>query len=197
MLANIKAKRGALDALATQNPGLAKLYTEFIEPRFQARAHARNDLIVHAVPFLYRAVAPQNVLDLVRCFYDCNRALFHDTREQHMKEAKAMLESVAKTYAESLNTDERKIYDALPEKEQSVFRICRDLASLKKPKHEPLTFFLSFNHLADRIGIFSMQTQRIMRRLESYGMIKLLRRGTRRAAGVRGEAGIYQWLISP
>lgn len=197
ILANIKANREALDALATKNPGLAKLYTQFIEPRFQAHVHARNAFIVQAVPFLYGAVAPKYVLELVGCFYDCSHALFHDPREQHMTEAKAMLESVARTYTESLNPDERKIYGALPEQEQSVFRICRDLASLKTPKREPLTFFLSFSHLADRLGIFPMQAQRIIRQLESYGLIKLLKRGTRRAAGVRGEAGTYQWLISP
>ena len=56
---------------------------------------------------------------------------------------------------------------------------------------------MSFNQLGDRLGIFPMQAQRIMRQLESYGLIKLLKKGTRRAAGVRGEAGSYQWTIFP
>jgi len=195
VLANITARTNALKALAAKHPQLVKLYAEFIEPRFQAQAHARNHSIVQSVPFLYCAVAPQVVLELVGCFYDCNRPLFHDSREQHMREAKAMLESVAKTYTDSLTGDERKIYNALPELELGAFRICRDLALLKKPKREPHTFFLSFNHLADRLGIFPMQAQRIMRQLESYGLIKLLKKGTRRAVGVRGEAGEYQWLL--
>ena len=42
-----------------------------------------------------------------------------------------------------------------------------------------------------------MQAQRIMRQLESYGLIKLVKKGTRRAAGVPSEAGTYQWLIAP
>jgi len=197
VLANITVKKEAQQALATKHPHLVRLYNEFIEPRFQAQACARNHFLVQSVPFLYSAVAPQFVLELVGCFYDCNRSLFNDPREQHMKEAKAMLESAAKTYTESLNADERKIYDALPEQEQDAFRICRDLAMLKTPEREPHTFFLSFNHLADRLGIFPMQAQRIMRQLESYGLIKLLKKGTRRAAGVRAEAGSYQWLISP
>jgi hypothetical protein len=200
VLANIKARQEALDSLAADHPNhpnFPKLYTGLVEPRFQAQAHARNSFIVQVVPFLYRCFAPQFVLELVGCFYDCNRALFNDPREQHMKEAKAMLESVAKTYTESLNADERGIYDALPGHEQEAFRICRDLALLPEPKGEPLTFFLSFTHLADRLGIFPMQAQRIMQQLESYGLIKLVKKGTRRAVGVRGEAGIYQWLISP
>ncbi len=195
VLANITAKREALESLAAKHPNLVRLYTEFIEPRFHAHAHARNDFIVESVPFLYRAVAAQFILELVGCFYDCNRVLFNDPREQHIQEAKAMLESVAKTYTESLNAGERRIYDALPGHEQEAFRICRDLALLKEPERPPFTFFLSFNHLADRLGIFPPEAQRIMRQLEIYGLVKLLKKGTRRAAGVRGEAGTYQWLI--
>jgi hypothetical protein len=90
-----------------------------------------------------------------------------------------------------------RLYDALPGHEQEAFRICRDLALLKTSEREPFTFYLSFNHLADRLGIFPMQAQRIMRQLEAYGLINLLKKGTRRAAGVRSEAGSYKWLISP
>jgi hypothetical protein len=195
VLANIKASRAARDALAAKHPHLVRLYTEFIEPRYQAQEHARNGFIVKAVPFLYRAVAAQYVLELVGCFYDCNRARFNDSVEQHMKEAKAMLESVARTYFESLNAGERNIYEALSQPEQDAFRICRDLALLPEPKREPRTFFMSFNQLGDRLGIYPTQAQRIMRQLESYGLIVMVKKGIRRAAGVRGEAGIYQWLL--
>jgi hypothetical protein len=112
-----------------------------------------------------------------------------------MKEAKAMLESVARTYFESLNAGERNIYEALSQPEQDAFRICRDLALLPEPKREPRTFFMSFNQLGDRLGIYPTQAQRIMRQLESYGLIVMVKKGIRRAAGVRGEAGIYQWLL--
>jgi hypothetical protein len=198
VLVSIKARREALDALAAKHPNhpdFPKLYTGLIEPRFRAQAHARNGFIVQAVPFLYRCVAPQFVLELVGCFYDCNRALFNDPREQHMKEAKAMLESVAKTYIESLNAGEREIYDALPENEREAFRICRDLALLEKSDKARGAFYMSFNKLGDRLGIFPMQAQRIMRQLESYGLIKLVKKGTRRAAGVPSEAGSYQWML--
>ena len=197
VLANITANKAAQKALATKHPNLVRLYTRFIEPRFEAIAGQRNDFVVRSVPFLYRAVAPQFVLELVGCFYDCHRALFNDPREQHMKEVKAMLESVTISYAKSLADGEGQIYSALDAREQNAFRICRDLALLPEPKREPLTFYLSFDHLADRLGIFPMQAQRTMRQLESYGLVKLLKKGTRRAAGVPGEAGTYQWLIAP
>ena len=34
-----------------------------------------------------------------------------------------------------------------------------------------------------------------MRQLEIYGLLRLLKKGTRRAAGVPGEAGTYKWLL--
>ncbi|MGH7953539.1 MAG: hypothetical protein ACREFE_16715 [Limisphaerales bacterium] len=135
-------------------------------------------------------------MELVGCFYDCNRALFNDSREQHMKEAKAMLESVSKTYLGQLSAVERKIYDILQERERDVFRICRDLALLPEPPREPLTFYMSFNQLGDRLGIFPMQAQRIMRQFASVGLVVPLKKGTRRAAGVRGEAGEYKWALA-
>lgn len=195
ILGNITAKAQAQKALAAKHPNLVRLYTEFIEPRYQAQVHARNDFIKEAVPFLYRAVGAPFVLELVGHFYDCNQALFHDPREQHTKEAKAMLESVIETYKDSLSARERGIYEALNEQEQGAFRICRDLALLSQKEREPLTFYLSFNHLADRLGIFPMQAQRIMRQLEIYGLIRLLTKGTRRGPGVKGEAGIYRWQL--
>jgi hypothetical protein len=197
IFSNITGRIEAQKMFSGRHPALAKLYTGLIEPRFQAQMHARNIFVTQAVPFLYRAVAAPFVLELVGCFYDCNRSLFNDSREQHMKEAKAMLESVAKTYTESLSSDERKIYEALPEHEQEASRICRDLALLPEPEREPLTFFLSYNHLADRLGIFPMQAQRIMRQLEIYGLLKQLKKGTRRAKDAPAEAGTYKWLLPP
>jgi hypothetical protein len=134
VLANITAKVEAQRALAAMHPNLVRLYADLIEPRFQAKAHARNDFIVQAVPFLYRCVAPGFILALVGCFYDCNRILFNDPREQHLKEAKAMLESVTKTYTESLNADERSIYDALSGHEQEAFAAAFFSVSLVFPK---------------------------------------------------------------
>lgn len=196
VLENIQSRKKALESLAAKHPGLVKLYTELIEPRYQAQREARNRFIVEAVPFLYRAVSPQFVLELVGCFYDCNRGLFKDSREQHMNEAKAMLESVAQTYILSLTPGERGIYDALNGHEKDAFRICRDLALLASPNKSQGAFYMSFNQLGDRLGVFPMQAQRIMRQLESYGIVKLTKKGTRRAPGIAGEAGEYVWCIT-
>ncbi len=197
VLANIKAKSRTLDLLATSRPNLFRLYTALVEPRYHVQPHTRNHFITQAVPFLYRAVASRLVSDLVGCFYDCNRAHFDDPRDEHMNQTKAMLESVIKTYLASLDSYERGIYEALPEDERDTYRICRDLALLESPGHEGGIFFLSFNQLGDRIGVHPPQAQRIMWKLESHGLIRLVKKGTRRALGVRGEAGTYQWLLMP
>jgi hypothetical protein len=197
VLENIKAKGAAEREFAAKYPQLMKLYAEFIETRFQAMAGARNGFIVQAVPFLYRAVTANIVLELVKHFHDCNRSLFKATTHQHMKETTAMLGSVMQTYLQELQPTEREIYEALPnERERDTFRICRDLA--RRPAsadREPFTFFLSFDHLACRLGLHGTQAQRILRQFESYRLLKLLEKGTRRAAGVRGKAGTYRWLL--
>ena len=196
ILENILAKTEAHKVLAAKNPALARLYRKLVEPRFLAQAHERNRFITEAVPFLFHAVAAPLVLKLVGHFYDCNRLLFHDSRKQHLKEAAEMLRSVSTSYAAKLDEVERKIYAALRAEEQDAFRICRDLALLPEPPRMPFTFFLSFEHLADRIGVYPMQAQRIMRQLASYGLLRQLKKGTRRERGVPGVAGNYQWLLN-
>jgi hypothetical protein len=191
----IKARAEAMASLEAAHPGLPKLYESLIERRYDAEPGRRNDFITQASPFLYRAVAPAVALKLVGAFYDCNRAIFNDSRERHIREAQAMLESVASTYLSELSPGEREIYSALSVQEQDVFRICRDLALLPEQKRPPLTFFLSFGQCGGRIGVFPIQAQRIMRKLSSIGIIALVKRGTRRAAGVRCEAGTYQWQL--
>ncbi len=198
ILENIMGRNEAQKALEKAHPHLAKLYTAMIEARFLATPHSRNAFIKEAVPFLYRAVAEHCVLSLVAHFYDSNRALFHDPREQHLKEAEAMLKAVANTYAESLSAEEGAIYQALSSQpERDTFRICRDLALLPEPQREPLTFFLSFDHLALRLGNHAMQAQRIMRQMEGQGLLKLLEKGKRREPGVKAVSGIYKWLLVP
>jgi hypothetical protein len=192
----IKAQGEVMASLKAKHPGLPQLYESLIERRFDAVAGGRNDFIVQSVPFLYRAVAPAVALQLLRAFYDCHRAIFKDSREQHMKEAAAMIKSVTETYNAELSPGEREIYNALSSQGQDVFRVCRDLALLPEPERPPLTFFLSFEHCGARTGIFATQAQRIMRKLTAYAIIRLLKKGTRRAAGVRGEAGLYQWLLT-
>jgi hypothetical protein len=190
------ARSEAMASLKAKHPGLQQLYDQLVTPRFEPVTGGRNDFIVQSVPFLYRATAPSVVLELVGAFYDCNRPLFKDSREKHLKEAVAMIKSVTQTYLAELSPDERDIYSLLTGHEQDVFRICRDLALLPEPERPPLTFYLSFEHCGVRIGVFPTQAQRIMRQLDRYGVIRLLKKGTRRSPGVKGQAGTYRWQLA-
>jgi hypothetical protein len=177
-----------------KSPAVLHLYEELVEPWCEARPHQRNRFIVRFVPFLYRAVAPGIVLELVGHFYDCNSTCFEGTRSEHMKEAEAMLRGVVDTYASELSDVELQIYEVLRERDRDAFRIFRDLAS-RKEGSLPGIFFMAIGHLGDRLGIKSMQAQRVMKRLLRLRLIALVERGTRRSAGVRGTAGCYQWLL--
>lgn len=196
ILENIQARQSALVGLRKIHAGLDQLYTDIIEPRFQAIQGTRNTTTIKAVTFLYHAVAVSFVKPIVECFYDANRALFEDGREQHVKEAMSHLKAIMQTYTKALTPAERDVYEALPEQEQDAFRITRDLARLPEPKGRPAnTFFLSYGHLGDRIGTHPQQAQRIMRRLQGYGLVKLVQNGTRRASGVRGDACTWRWML--
>ncbi len=197
ILENISNAMEAHRLLKSTRPLLAKLYTAIVEKRFQALPHGRNEFLTQAIPFLYRAVAEHLILDLVAHFYDCNRAFFYDAREQHLREARAMLNSVIATYRTSLGEHEHAIYEAFSRVQRDMFRICRDLALLPDAKHGPLTLYASFEHFGLRLELHPPQAQRIMRQLEGVGLLKLLEKGERRAPGVKPKAGIYKWLLPP
>jgi VirE N-terminal domain len=191
----LKARREAMARLVLERPGLAKFYQRVVEPRFEAIEGGRNNFIVNAVPFLYPAVVENFVLLLVGHFYDCNRPMFNDSREQHMKEAEAHLRAVDTNYPNSLIQQEREFYEVCDKLQRAVFRICLDLALLPEKAREPLTFYLSFDHLGDRLGIYPMQAQRLMRHLLKFQVIGQLEKGTRRQVGQPGKAGTYKWLL--
>jgi hypothetical protein len=196
ILKRIKDRNEAVSQLNRRRAGLDELYEQLVESRIEARPAERNNSIVQLIPFLFRAVAPNLVLAFVRCYYESNQTLFNDPIKTHMEEAKSMLDAVNTSYLESLTAIERPIYMELTEELRNVFRICRDLASLPEPKRDFLTFYLSFNQLGLRVELNSMQTQRLMRKLESFGIIHLVQKGTKRAPGIKGQAGIYRWLLT-
>lgn len=193
VLTNILSGRSAVQSLGSEEK--RRLYMQLVEDRFQPKAAERNKAICEAVPFLYRAVAPPIIVELMACFYDCNKTYFKDKREQHIMEVEAMIKSTAESYRAELDERQLKIYEAIQPNDRAAFRICRDLAMRPEPKRPPFTFFMSYGQLGTRIGIYAPQAQRIMRRFERYGLVKLLEKGTRRNAGERARGGSWKWLI--
>ena len=181
--------------VAERFESLRGLYEHFIERRFHAAQHHRNKFIVEAIPFLLRCVCPELAVELVMMFYDTHNELFHDTREQHEREVRAMIENVENTYLYELSAGEREVFALLSTQEQSAFRICRDLALLSSKSRMPMTFFLSSTELATRLQIWTMQAYRILQGFVTLGILYPLEVGERREAGKQPKASTFQWLM--
>jgi hypothetical protein len=197
ILAQLKTREEALDALKKDNPTLHKLYLKFVDRNFTAMPHQRNAFLTEAVPFLYRAVAPELIMPLVEFFYIVHRPIFHDPLAQHTKEAKALLKGVSETYWGTLPPDEQKLLQALTELEQIAYRILRDLAMRVTDDSPVRLFFMSDDELGLRLGLTSMQAHRILKaRLAKLGIIEVVLNGVRRAKGQRGIATTYRWNVA-
>lgn len=195
LLAHQKAESTARERLERESPELARLYVQMLERRFEAHPHERNAVIVQATPFLYRAVAEKFVVPLLEHFYERHAPLFRDPPTQHRQEAEAMLAGVRETYLACLPEDERALYSCLPERQRDAYRICRDLAALPEQPAGPATFFLSADQLALRLGIRSMEAHRLIAKMGSLPVLERVVPGTQRAAGQRGKAATYRWLL--
>jgi hypothetical protein len=192
-----KARAEALGALKKDNPTLHKLYLKFVDRNFTAKPHQRNAFLTEAVPFLYRAVAPELILPLVEFFYIVHSAIFNDSLAQHMKEANALLKGVSKTYWDTVPPDEQKLLQALTEREQNAYRILRDLAMRVTDDSPVGLFFMSADEMGLRLGISSMQAHRILKsKLAKMGIIKVVENGIQRAKGQPGIATTYRWNVT-
>jgi hypothetical protein len=197
ILEQIKTREEALDALKKDNPTLHKLYLKFVDRNFTAKPHQRNAFLTEAVPFLYRAVAPELILPLVEFFYIVHSAIFNDSLAQHMKEANALLKGVSKTYWDTVPPDEQKLLQALTEREQNAYRILRDLAMRVTDDSPVRLFFMSADEMGLRLGVPSIQAHCILKgKLVKLGIIEVVKNGVRRAKGQRGIATTYQWNVA-
>ena len=195
ILASIASRKVATASFERTYPALAELYSDFIENRFRAVAGGRNSFLTEAIPFLYRAVSPAFVLPLVKHFYSCNQSLFKDPLSNHMQEAEAVMEGVNATYLNDLGDGEREIYTALNEREQNLFRLCRDLALTNEEKGQGRTFFAPMDKFGWRLGLKGMQVGRDLKTMEGYGIIRCVEKGKPWAKGRKALAGTYAWVL--
>jgi hypothetical protein len=198
ILKQLKTREEALDALKKDNPALHKLYLKFVDRNFTAIPHQRNAFLTEAVPFLYRAVAPELIMPLVEFFYIVHKPIFHDSLSQHTKEAKALLKGVSETYRNTVPPEEQKLLQALTEREQIAYRILRDLAMRVTDDSPVRLFFMSDDELGLRLAIKSMEAHRILKgRLAKLGIIEVVLNGIRRGKGQPGIATTYRWNVAP
>lgn len=195
VLRHLGCKKTAETELQARDAHLARLYREFVETRFPAAPNARNQVVVEAVTFLYRAVGTRFVVPLVQHFYERHRPLFHDSAEQHRREAEAMLKGTMERFQASLPEAEKQIYQGINPRQQDAFRICRDLASLSLEQDRGPRFFMSCDQLGLRLGIRPQSAWNLLRELVAFPVLKQIGTGTRREAGKPGRAAEFQWLL--
>ena len=112
-----------------------------------------------------------------------------------MQEAQAMLKGVAATYLNELSEDEQNIYLALEEREQNLFRICRDLALCGESADKPaLVFYVPLTQFGKRLGLDGKQVQRDIQTLIGYGILELVEKGQQWKEGMRANAGRYRYV---
>lgn len=176
---------------------VSKIYDRFVERRYTAMKHGRNDFITQAVPFLYRALSSNRVMEFSVQFYQRHQAVFRDPIHQHENETRAMLEAVATTYLEQMPPDERKLYERLSLRQQDAYRICKDLASnTSDSEFPPPLFYLSCQELADRIDVKCEQGRRLLSMLVRLGIIGVHQMGASHTKGQLGRATVYRWQLT-
>ena len=175
---------------------MAKLYERFIARRIRPEPHRRNETVVKAGAFLYHAVAEEVAVILLMRFYDDNAALWNDSREQHEREVRAHLRNVADRFAETLPLELRFSYSCLNTSSQRaaariVLALAKDAEARGKP---PLTFFLSYDDAAARLGVSTSGAYEVMKLLLERGLIMVVDRGRKREAGKPGRATLWRWV---
>ena len=176
---------------------ITKLHEIFVAEKFPTpRPSRRNARLTEIMPYLHKNVSQDVGMQIVAHDYNLYSSIFNDSRQSHMREAMRLWEGAEAEYPDELCQDGREIYDLLKGRRRDVFRACRSLAlftesqSCKKPK-----FFLSADHLAERVGCRSIQGWRFLKTLKKENAIKTEKPGVRREKGVKGRATYYRWLL--
>ena len=180
----------------TVPPHVLKNYETYIERDTDMDFNIRNHELIRHTTVLYSMVGTDMTGLLVRAFYDINKPFFEADIHQHMKEFSSHYEALKRDYLSTLPKDELEFYQALPPILQDTFRICRDLASFDDENYSPPLFHLSYQELANRIGIRCQEAQRLMKKIKAVGFVSMKKKGQKYKAGRRSKATVWKWNYS-
>ncbi len=178
-------------------PGLQALYRKLVFERVGKMCPGlRNNALVEMVPVLYSAIAPKFIPHFAEELYTQHQGIFRDPLAQHLKEASSLLDGCALDYVHKrLTSQEAEKYQELNERQKTVFRICHALSGVRSEDCPPPLFFLSAEKLGHRLGELDAVAHRELRRLCTFGIIRIEQLGTRRTKGQPGRATHYKWLL--
>ena len=181
---------------------LRKLYALLVDNRYKAAPTKRNDLLITMVTFLHDAVGRELAMRFCAEFWKQNQVAWNDSLEKHLNEAEAHWDALDADYPSRLSAAEADIYQAIPEREQTFFRICRSLAYYddnpsQSAKHNPV-FELPMTHHGHRLGLGSKQVSRLIDSFVRWGLIAIVQKGTQHETTEgkivkMGTASKYQW----
>jgi hypothetical protein len=180
----------------TTAPHIIKNYETYIERDSDMDFSIRNHELIRHTTVLYTMVGTDMAEQLVRAFYRINKPFFQADIHQHMKEFSSHYEALQKSYLGGLPKEELEFYQVLPPLLQDTFRICRDLASFEDENYSPPLFHLSYQELANRIGIRCQEAQRLMKKLQYAGFVSMKKKGQRYKPGRRSKASVWKWNCS-
>jgi hypothetical protein len=192
----IEAERGANQRLGDAPQALRKLYEVHVKPHFAGAPHARNDFLINALNMLLRRVSPDVARELVGLHWRLYREIYRATEAEHLREAEALIGGIVESYRSKLPQDEQHAFELLSELEEAAARICRDLARAGTVNARGPHFFLSAKQLGDRVQRDTRIGHSLLGALQRYGLLQMLEKGRRWAAGIPPRATTWRWLGS-
>lgn len=187
-------------SLFTDWPALRPLYAKLVHEPFPVpQPRQRNRLLCALVPRLFGALIDKFVLAFAEEYYHQHSQVFatYDF-EEYRRQAVSLLNGCHSSYPARLSCRQKDAYSSLSTPQhQAAFRICQSLARIEKdPSHPPPLFHLSAHHLGVRLDLLDMEAWRILRALESSGVIAVEKPGCRRAKGKTPISTTYRWLLA-
>lgn len=191
----IRAMAKAVETFADSHPAQYRLYSKLVQDRFIAERGKRNERLIELLTFLHDATCEAVAMRFAECFYTFNAVTFLDPLEQHMREAQAHWMLLDAQYPSRLGSYELEVYRAIPEREQTLFRICRSLAHREGAD---MKLNIPLHHIGLRMELDGKQVSRLINRFKQYGLIELVERGTQHSLSEDGKIkegvpSLYRW----
>jgi hypothetical protein len=164
------------------------------------RQGQRNSILTHSlVPKLFDKCGTEMTLRLTAQFWLRNRALFHDSLQEHQHQALHVINALKNRYPDELTPTELETYEELNDDYyRDIFRIVRSLGLYDDGTTRPPMFFLSGDSLSARLGIpvaNRKEAQRILVTMRTFGIIRRMSKGSAHRTGMRGKAADYCYLL--
>ena len=173
-----------------KQPEHYELYQKIISPLLEIAPNKRNETLLKFVPVAYTSMSYFNSQLIAEQLLIINNDVFKGTMEEHLKSFQALWNGQELGYLKRLSSYEIIIYQALRERQKTVFRILKDL-SQRKPDR---SFFMSGAELSKRVDPKIHGHRELTEFHKEYNIIEVVKRGD---SGTRPNrrASEYKWIL--